>query len=235
MSGSIHVRIRELLAKGGMSPTRIARAVGCDTTVVYDEKERLAQGLPPGPPPPRKRLLPGSPWNAAREEILRKLWADGLTAAQIASRLGGPITRNAVISKKDRLDLPDRKTSIHQRRGGQKASRATKPKLLGPLRFGKKQPAVGGPEPLPPQRDEDIARVSFWGLDELRHCRWPVPDPRDVKLDEPFFCGDQRLPGHPYCAMHADRAANKTVVYRRPPRPKADRIASFADSENENA
>src|SRR5690606_23957651 len=37
-------------------------------------------------------------WTDERVERLRKLWADGLTASQIASALGG-VSRNAVIGK----------------------------------------------------------------------------------------------------------------------------------------
>ena len=43
-------------------------------------------------------------WNDERVELLKKLWADGLSASQIASRLGG-VTRNAVIGKVHRLGL----------------------------------------------------------------------------------------------------------------------------------
>jgi GcrA cell cycle regulator len=37
-------------------------------------------------------------WTDERVELLKKLWADGLSASQIAARLGG-VTRNAVIGK----------------------------------------------------------------------------------------------------------------------------------------
>jgi len=36
-------------------------------------------------------------WTEERVELLKKLWADGLSASQIAAELGG-ITRNAVAS-----------------------------------------------------------------------------------------------------------------------------------------
>ena len=49
-------------------------------------------------------------WNDERVELLKKLWADGLSASQIASRLGG-VTRNAVIGKVHRLGLSGRATS----------------------------------------------------------------------------------------------------------------------------
>ena len=49
-------------------------------------------------------------WNDERVELLKKLWAEGLSASQIAGRLGG-VTRNAVIGKVHRLGLSGRATS----------------------------------------------------------------------------------------------------------------------------
>src|ERR687884_646383 len=46
-------------------------------------------------------------WTDERVEMLKKLWADGHSASQIASELGG-ITRNAVIGKVHRLGLSGR-------------------------------------------------------------------------------------------------------------------------------
>src|SRR3569833_3432360 len=49
-------------------------------------------------------------WTDERVELLKKLWSDGLSASQIAAKLGG-ITRNAVIGKVLRLGLSDRAKS----------------------------------------------------------------------------------------------------------------------------
>src|SRR5215213_8735913 len=49
-------------------------------------------------------------WTDERVELLKKLWADGLSASQIAGELGG-ITRNAVIGKVHRLGLSGRAKS----------------------------------------------------------------------------------------------------------------------------
>ena len=49
-------------------------------------------------------------WNDERVELLKKLWADGLSASQIAAELGG-VTRNAVIGKVHRLGLSGRAKS----------------------------------------------------------------------------------------------------------------------------
>ena len=50
-------------------------------------------------------------WTDERVELLKKLWADGLSASQIAAELGG-ITRNAVIGKVHRLGLSGRAETL---------------------------------------------------------------------------------------------------------------------------
>ena len=49
-------------------------------------------------------------WTDERVELLKKLWADGLSASQIANELGS-VTRNAVIGKVHRLGLSGRAKS----------------------------------------------------------------------------------------------------------------------------
>ncbi len=50
-------------------------------------------------------------WTEEREETLRKLWASGVTASQIAEELGD-ISRNAVIAKAHRLGLQSRPSPV---------------------------------------------------------------------------------------------------------------------------
>ena len=49
-------------------------------------------------------------WTDDRVDLLKKLWAEGLSASQIAGRLGS-VTRNAVIGKVHRLGLSGRATT----------------------------------------------------------------------------------------------------------------------------
>src|SRR5688572_33463072 len=49
-------------------------------------------------------------WTEERVEILKRLWNEGLSASQIAGRLGYGVTRNAVIGKVHRLGLSGRVT-----------------------------------------------------------------------------------------------------------------------------
>jgi GcrA cell cycle regulator len=79
-------------------------------------------------------------WTDERVEKLKKLWADGLSASQIAAQLGG-VSRNAVIGKVHRLNLPGRAKS-----GGQssvRTKRATAARGRQPMQAARRlrQPA----------------------------------------------------------------------------------------------
>ena len=51
-------------------------------------------------------------WTDERVDLLKQLWSEGLSASQIADRLGG-VSRNAVIGKVHRLKLESRgKTTL---------------------------------------------------------------------------------------------------------------------------
>ena len=54
----------------------------------------------------------GSIWTESLQARLRELWAQGLTASQIAAELS--VTRNAVIGKAHRLGLGGRASPIHR-------------------------------------------------------------------------------------------------------------------------
>jgi hypothetical protein len=56
-------------------------------------------------------------WDKQRMEVLTRLWLSGETARTIAEKLGGGVTRNAVIGKAHRLGL----TGKHGSRGLKRA------------------------------------------------------------------------------------------------------------------
>ena len=65
-------------------------------------------------------------WTDDRVEKLKNLWAEGLSASQIAKDLGG-VTRNAVIGKVHRLGLPARTPGGGSKSdASKKAEKATK-------------------------------------------------------------------------------------------------------------
>ncbi len=161
-------------------------------------------------------------WTDDRVELLKKLWAEGLSASQVAARLGG-ITRNAVIGKVHRLGLS----------GRGKAKAATSPRPRKPTRAPSApapiaQPVRGNTVLTPaflvapaveaqPEIDlhDDVViplseRVTIMELRESM-CRWPMGDPTKPDFR---FCGGRAIAGLPYCPHHA-RIAYQPVAERK--------------------
>ncbi|PVE24202.1 hypothetical protein DC522_12045 [Microvirga sp. KLBC 81] len=63
-------------------------------------------------------------WDEQRMELLTRLWLAGETARMIAEKLGGGVTRNAVIGKAHRLGLTGKQGS---KRAALKRTRASRP------------------------------------------------------------------------------------------------------------
>ena len=154
-----------------------------------------------------------STWSADRVESLKTLWAAGNSASFIADRLGGGVTRNAVIAKIHRLGLSGRTTTSHAPRRKrvsplQKAHR----EKLGKSFFGPRERQMD--VALPPPHETDVARISFIDLED-HHCRF-------VALEQPAgpyvkqFCGAEREPGVAYCSQHQARAYDQ-----QPPRQRS--------------
>lgn len=106
---------------GGSSAGEIAAQLGnVSRNAVIGKAYRMGLPVRPPAPTPSKpqqaviltqpasipaQNLDGSQWSPERVAKLTQLWELGLSAAQIASELGG-VSRNAVISKAKRLGLP---------------------------------------------------------------------------------------------------------------------------------
>ena len=126
-------------------------------------------------------------WTDDRVAILKKLWGEGKTAAEIAKELGG-VTRNAVIGKAHRLNLSNRVSPIQQNKKPvakvQSAPQAEK-------KIKKTRPTL--------EQDTNKPKTDLIDL-KAGECRWAYGDPRE---DDFGFCGDQALEGLPYCSEHA--------------------------------
>lgn len=175
-------------------------------------------------------------WTDERVELLKKLWADGLSASQIASQLGS-ITRNAVIGKVHRLGLSGRtKTATVAPRNARPKARAHAPQAsrpsIQPMSFGAtalKAEAYAESHPLPatmlapaiPFPVPSIGdRVTILQLTE-RSCRWPVGDPASSEFR---FCGSQSETSQPYCPYHC------AIAYQPVADRKRDRDRKAAGS-----
>jgi len=161
-------------------------------------------------------------WTDERVELLKKLWADGLSASQIAGELGG-ITRNAVIGKVHRLGLSGRakapSSSVPRQRKPRAPSmfRAPRPMMRGNTALAHAPAYDYEPEPEPELIENIIPIGQRCTLLELNDekCHWPIGDPGQPDF---FFCGGKTGTGIPYCGYHA-RVAYQPPAARRDRRP----------------
>ena len=149
-------------------------------------------------------------WTEERVSLLRKLWGEGHTAAEIAKQLGG-VTRNAVIGKAHRLKLSNRVSPIQQNKkpANKNIERKTVKKTahIG-IVSSRSNTSISSSTGQTPQRTSgaDINdNEELYSLMDLkpRMCRWPYGDP---KHEDFGFCGDSAMPGLPYCEKHAKMA-----------------------------
>jgi GcrA cell cycle regulator len=166
-------------------------------------------------------------WTDERVELLKKLWADGLSASQVAAELGG-VTRNAVIGKVHRLGLSGRaKTTTSTQRARRPRNQTSRPARQAP---SNPAPTVGAtalkadakPQAAPqpkvkekPQHDAVVVpiskRASILTLTE-NTCKWPLGDPGDGDF---HFCGCKSEAGSPYCEYHSEIAYQPNADRRR--------------------
>jgi GcrA cell cycle regulator len=92
-------------------------------------------------------------WTDERVELLKKMWAEGQSASQIAKELGG-VTRNAVIGKVHRLGLSNRTGS------GPASAAAAPAKEAKPVKEAKAKPAPKPAEPEPEAKPRETAAAS---------------------------------------------------------------------------
>lgn len=162
-------------------------------------------------------------WDDERVEQLKKLWAEGLSASQIASKMGG-VTRNAVIGKVHRLGLSGRATPAKPQRGRTyDAPREEKPSPLAtaPARQSTK-PLINEPEFTAPiiLAGGDLTTVATL---QNNMCKWPVGDPAS---DEFHFCGQPASAGKSYCPYHAHMAFQPSQTRRPERRPEPAQITA---------
>ena len=130
-------------------------------------------------------------WTDAVILSLRALWDEGLSTAEIGRRLG--VTKNAVVGKAHRLDLPARPSPIRRGVGPAVPRRATGPTL----------PSMEQPDAVPPSRGQD-ERPGSQPAPRVQPCSGDIlPSPPPARAAGP-------APG-------AVAAGSATQVVARPP------------------
>lgn len=193
----------------GDSSGAIGEALGMTDRQVRDVvQEYRSKGDSRAIPHPTVRTS----WSDEMVTRLRQLWAEGLSASQIAKILG--FTRNAVIGKAHRIDLPMR---LWKRQGQGLARKPPTDNRYPRPRKSAAQRAADAKERMRRLREErktsrewrrrlmfdpppapDMLNVALLDL-EARHCRFPIGDPREADFG---FCGSGREGVHPYCLYH---------------------------------
>ena len=149
-------------------------------------------------------------WTDDRVATLKKLWGEGLSATQIACRMDG-VTRNSVISKVHRLNLPPRTLTKRSNHSGSIA----KPSRIQGTRNTKRKtglkptvPGTGGLKSLAAEMKEALPAegpAEGYLITDLKNdqCRWPINDAAPGA--DHLFCGAQCADQSPYCPEHAER------------------------------
>jgi len=188
-------------------------------------------------------------WTDERIALLKKMWKEGKSAAEIAKTLGKGVTRNAVIGKAHRMGLSGRPSPIKKPAAQpkkEKEAAAAKP-AKGALK-DKARPTAPAPgsakvnaaiqkevEELKKIEKEVLPLNGGVALIDLteRMCKWPIGDPRE---DDFTFCGRGIRQGTPYCPDHAAMAyqtssRSRGVANQDRPRKQAPAKASPAEAE----
>ena len=152
-------------------------------------------------------------WSEERIALVRRRWAEGLTAGAIATELGAGVSRCAVLGKIHRLALKQPK---FKRRcaGKEKAvpKRPRAPRPAGRSRRGASQLMAaflalgldqffGAPDTRTVHQHAGKAFGAACGLLDLTAatCRWPVGEPGEADF---AFCGAAPFRRYPYCVGH---------------------------------
>lgn len=162
-------------------------------------------------------------WTEDRVEILSKLWAEGLSASQIAKQLGG-VTRNAVIGKVHRLGLSGRATPSRPAKRKVATPRNTQTAAPKAPALRKPRPAapVYTPPPPPPLEAKLMPNGEFATILTITEstCKWPIGDP---STEDFRFCGrNTDANSGPYCSAHS------SVAYQ-PARRRGATVKSIAN------
>ena len=157
----------------------------------------------------------GIDWTDQTVSILRALWDEGHSTAEIGRRMH--TTKNAIVGKAHRLRLPSRQSPIRERlltraapaprRGPQASTLTTSPptRAAAPL---SQQTALPPSQPMAVPSKTRASSPPF-ALTLRGCCQWPLGEPGSPDF---HLCEAPAVASRPYCEEHCRRA------YARPTR-----------------
>ncbi len=166
-------------------------------------------------------------WTDERIALLKKMWKEGKSAAEIAKMLAKGVTRNAVIGKAHRMGLSGRPSPIKKPAAAPKKEKEAAPKKEAVKETRSSSKSAPAPSaklnPVMAKEVEELKKIEkevlplnggipLIDLTE-RMCKWPIGDPKE---DDFTFCGRGIRPGTPYCPDHAAMAYQTSSRSRSP-------------------
>ncbi len=164
-------------------------------------------------------------WTDEMVEDLRQLWEQGLSASEIAKKIG--VSKNSVVGKVHRLCLTARPSPIKKKDEDEAVKAVAKPQKTSkpekPAKVKKEEASVREVVLEGPVVEAEIEIVTEAPKAEKHHdcnghvklveldshtCRWPLGDPRDEDF---CFCGRKVRMGQTYCEEHATMAYVKAT------------------------
>jgi GcrA cell cycle regulator len=139
-------------------------------------------------------------WTEKMVEDLRQMWIEGLTANEIAKKLG--VSKNSIVGKVHRLCLTARPSPIKKKEEIETEKEAAPVQELLPVREIK--PVKSAAASVTSDATDKVRLVDL----DSHTCRWPLGDPRD---DDFSFCGKKVRSGQTYCDEHAMMAYVKAT------------------------
>ena len=137
-------------------------------------------------------------WTVEQVEQLRKMWAQGLTANEIAKKLG--VTKNSIVGKVHRLCLQARPSPIKSK---ETEELKTENLSAAEINIDSEQTNKNANETVAESKeknsDNQNENIKLINLDS-HTCRWPIGDPRDEDF---CFCGKKVRIGQTYCDEHS--------------------------------
>ena len=145
-------------------------------------------------------------WTEEMVARLRAFWNEGHSTAEIGRRMG--LSKNAVVGKAHRLNLPPRPSPIRAKGSGSRPrncgpTRTRGPSLptLRPVADGTAPPRLPAKAPTPAPAKSAIP--VFVRRTSRDPCCWPIGEPGTRSYRT---CDAPAKPGKPYCAEHAEAA-----------------------------
>lgn len=173
-------------------------------------------------------------WTDERIALLKKMWKEGKSAAEIAKTLAKGVTRNAVIGKAHRMGLSGRPSPIKKPVPAKKETAAKKTAAPAAKESKKSAAPAAKSNPALAREAEELKKlekntapigggVALVDLTE-RMCKWPYGDPKEPDFS---FCGRAIRQGTPYCPEHA------AMAYQTSSRNRNSPAAAIANDKDE--